>query len=327
MTSKEEVLRSISELAAQNSISKEEILSAFDGVVVSKETIQNKRLGIADILYYIGGAIVFFGIAIFVTQNWRILNAPTKVLATLGSSIAAYFVAIFFSTKEKTKNIGLAFHLIAALVMPIGLYITFYEAGFRMGGSEIQALISAILFAVYLLSFLVFKENIFLFFNIIFGTWLFFSFTSYIVGNNPIWNSNFYNYRLLVTGLTYTVLGYAFSKTKREPLTGILYGFGVLGFLGAALMLGGWKPHQKMIWELAFPGLVFAVLFLSVFLKSKSFLTIGTIYLMVYIIKITSEYFSGSLGWPLSLVIIGLLLIASGYLFVYIKNKYMPKNS
>ena len=322
MATKEEVLQSIRELSNQKSIKREELLSAFD----EGSPEQNKKIGIADILYYIGAAIVFFGIAIFVTQNWKILNTSTRIISTLGSSIAAYFAATFFSRNKKTENVSLAFHLIAALVMPIGLYVTFHEAGFSIGSSEMQSLISVILFAVYILSFATFKKDIFILFSIIFGTWWFFSFTSLMVGGNPIWDSNFFNYRVLVVGIAYILLGHYFSKNRKSALSGFLSGFGILGFLGAGLALGGWKPHQKAFWEIIFPGLIFATLFLSVYLKSRSFLTFGTIYLMVYIIKITSEYFSGSLGWPLSLVLIGFLLIASGYLFVYIKNKYMSKS-
>lgn len=325
MLTKEEVLQSIKELAVQKSIKREEILNAFDESVAMGESIQNKKIKITDILYYIGGAIVFLGIVIFVTQNWKILSTSTKILSTLGSSVATYFVAIFFGMKKKTESVSLAFHLIAALVMPIGLYVTFYEAGFSISGSGMQSLISGILFVVYLLSFAISRKNIFILFSVIFGTWLFFSLTSYMVGGNPIWDYNFYYYRLLAVGLAYIFLGYYFSQSERSSLSGFLYGFGILGFLSAALILGGWSPHQKAFWEISFPGLVFATLFLSVYLKSKSFLVFGTIFLMLYIIKITSEYFSGSLGWPLSLVIIGLLLICSGYLFVYIKNKFMSK--
>jgi len=324
MATKEEVLQHIKELAKSDFIKKEEILKAFDEGA-RKENEDSKKLGIAEILYYIGGAIVFFGIAILVSQNWNTLNSFTRIFVTLGSSVVAYFAALLFGSKKKTENVGIAFHLVSALLMPLGLYIAFHEAGFVMTGNGIQALISFILFIVYILSLIAFGRTIFIFFSILFGTWLFFSFTGYLVGTNPIWGSDFFLYRTLATGLTYIFLGYYFSQGKRVSLSGFLYGFGILGLLGAALALGGWKPHQKILWEIAFPGLIFAVLFLSVYLKSRSFLTFGTIFLMLYITKITAEYFSGSLGWPLSLVIVGLLLIASGYLFVYIKDKYIVK--
>lgn len=322
MATKEEVLQSIRELSAKGSIKKDDILAAFEAGL-PEDIRTTKKIGIAEILYYIGGAIVFFGIAIFITQNWRSLSSASRIISTLGSGVAAYFSALFFSLKKKTENISLAFFLISALVMPIGLFVVFYEAGYKMSTHGMQSIISFILFTVFLSSLTLFRKSIFIVFSVIFGSWMFFAITNFLIGGAPGLGQDFFYYRILAVGLSYILLGYYFSKNKREAMSGSLYGFGVFGFLGAALMLGGWKPEQKMFWELVFPGLIFAVLFLSVYLKSRSFLTFGTLYLMVYIIKITTEYFSGSLGWPLSLVIIGFLLIASGYLFVYIKNNFI----
>jgi hypothetical protein len=118
-------------------------------------------------------------------------------------------------------------------------------------------------------------------------------------------------------------MGYSFSKNERAPLSGFLYSFGILGVLGAALILGEWTPNQNVFWELIYPILVFGALFLSIHIKSKAFLIWGTIFLMAYILKITAEYFSTGLGWPLALVIAGLAMIGVGYMSISIKNKYL----
>ncbi len=70
-------------------------------------------------------------------------------------------------------------------------------------------------------------------------------------------------------------------------------------------------------------ALALGTLFLSINLKSGSFLTFGTLFIMAYILKITAEYFTRGLGWPLALVIAGLMLIAIGYLSFYLKKKYI----
>lgn len=327
MANKEEILQYIKTLAEQNVVSKDEIVDAYNsGTRVGGDQVIVKRLGIAEILYYIGGAIVFIGISIFIFQHWEDLSPFTRIISTLGSGIAAYVIGLIFYRDAKTEAIGSAFYLISALVMPIGIYVVFDNAGFDVSGSGWQSVISGILFAAYLSSYFVFKKEIFTLFSIIFGTWLFYSFTNYIIGENPYFSvSKFYWYRTLVVGLAYLLLGYFFSKTHREQMSGFLYGLGILGFLGAAFALGGWKPSQNFFWELIFPILVFGALFLSVHVRSSAFLTFGTLFLMAYILKLTSEYFSDSLGWPLTLVIAGLLLIAAGYLYVFLKKKYITK--
>lgn len=324
MATKEEILQGIKELANSHNITKAEVLSVFNE---ASPQVTKNNVTITDILYYIGGAIVFLGISIFVYQNWGSLNSFLRIFSTLGSGIAAYFVALLFSRNEKIKNAAVAFHLISALVMPLGLFVTFHESGINVDTLGMRALIPGILLFVYASSLAIFKKDLFVVFSVIFGTWFFFGFTDFIISGSPVLGWHFFEYRVLAAGISYILLGNYFSKTERKELTGFLYGFGVLGFLAAALSLGGWKPSQNVFWELIYPGLLFVTLFLGVNLKSNSFLTFGTIFLMIYIIKITAEYFSGSMGWPLSLVVIGLLLIAAGYLFVYLRNKYIKVNN
>jgi len=321
---KKELLNQIQSLAKQQIITKDEVISAFDAGIqgdVPKDEV--RQAGISHILYYVGGAVVFIGISILIGQNWGSLNNLTKILSTLGSGIAAYFTALALSREERFEVLSRAFYFIAALVMPVGLHITFDIAGLDTMSYGIQSLVSGILLTTFVLTYFVNRKTVFALFNIIFGTWFFFCFTSFVVGSNPNFDWHFSAYRVLCIGLTYALLGYYYTKTAHRALTGDLYGFGVFCFLGAALALSGWNPHQNFFWELSFPGLVFGVMFLSVYLKSKAFLTFGSLYLVAYIFKITAEYFAQSLGWPLVLVLTGLGLIVIGYLHFRLKRKYL----
>jgi hypothetical protein len=157
------------------------------------------------------------------------------------------------------------------------------------------------------------------------GTWFFYSVTGWLMSDTLVTDDlEFFEYRALVSGLSYILLAQYFSSTEiYKSLVGFLYGFGIFVFLGAALALGGWDPDQNIFWELVFPILVFGSLFLSVVIKRTSFLTFGTIYLMIYILKITGEYFSTGLGWPLALVCAGFMLIGTGYASFYVKRKFL----
>ena len=128
---------------------------------------------------------------------------------------------------------------------------------------------------------------------------------------------------VLFAGLAYMLLGYSFVGSDREVLTGWLYTFGVFGFLGAAFALGEWKPNQSLFWEAIYPGLVFGIIFLSTHLKSRIFLIFGSLALGAYLSKITAEYFSDSLGWAFSLVIVGFLLMGVAYLAVRLNRRYV----
>jgi len=321
MTTKEELLQYVKELVDQKIITKDDLNSVCREVDEHKES---KKLNIANILYYIGGGIVFLGISILVFQNWSEFNFLTKVLSTLGASTLAYFIGLLLDKEKRTEALSVAFYLIFALVYPIGLYVVFDNIGFDVSSLGMQSLISFILFSLCLLSYFLLKKNLFVLFSIIFGTYLFFAFTNLLVDGNPYFlDFDFYEYRFLLVGLSYILLGRFFIGKSLSSLSGVLHGFGIIAVLGSTLALGGWDPEQNMFWELVYPFLVFGTLFLSVNFKSKSFLTFGTLFLMAYIFKITSEYFSSGLGWPLALVIAGLSMIGVGYMSISIKNKYL----
>jgi hypothetical protein len=186
-----------------------------------------------------------------------------------------------------------------------------------------HSLIAAILLAVYGSPYFYTRRNIFVILAVIFGTWLFFSFTTFLIAGHPFGNWNFIKYRWLATGLSYMLLGYAFVHTAKKGLSPWLYGVGVTAFLTAALCLGGWSPNQSMAWELIFPGLAFGIIFLSVYLKVRSFLVFGTMFLMIYILKITHEYFTSGFGWAMSLIFVGFALMGVGYLAFYLNKKYV----
>jgi len=235
-------------------------------------------------------------------------------------------MGIVFLQQEHTKKLSTPFLFLATILLPSGLFITFYEAGYQPDSAATNSLISGILCATYLSSYFLLRRNFFLLFGIIFGAWLFFDFTSFIINTNNVvlWGWRFYAYRFLVAGLSFVLLGHAFRQQKGvRDLTGFLYCVGLLAALGAALSLGGWEPNQSLIWELLFPGIVFAVVFLGVAFKSKSFLIVGALYVVAYIAKITAEYFTEGLGWPLSLVLIGFVLIAVGYYTYHLNKKYL----
>lgn len=323
---KQQALDYVKQLGAERTVSREELTSAYDegatGTVA--DLGWTHQIGVAGILSYIGGAIVFLGVTILVFQNWEFMSSFARVVVTLGSAIAAYIVGVIFGRYEKFQLVSAAFYLISALLGPIGLYTLADAMSLDLNSKLVQNLITGTLFAVYMTSFLIIRRYIFSFFSVIFGTWFYFTLSTalftpaaYAVFEDLGW------YQLLIAGLTYVALGYALRETKQAQLSSFLYVFGAAGFYGAALALGGYSPDQNWFWQLIFPVLVFTGLFGSVSLRSNGLLGMSTIFLMIYIMKITGEYFSVGLGWPLALVLSGLLLIAVGYFYVFLKKRFV----
>lgn len=321
---KENILKELGGLIKAGRLTKKELLNVYNKAIgTDKEETISKQSKISDILYFLGGAVVVIGICIFVGTNWGHLNSFTKILVTLGTSIMMYISASLLGNDPKLSRLCDAFYFIAGLAAPIGLFVTMDVFGMEVDTAGSHTLIAAIVFAVNAYSYYISRRNVFFVFSTLYGSWLFFALTTFMIGGKPFHNWDYIKYRWLFAGLAHMSLGYSLVDTDKKGLTPRLYSVGVLEFLTAALVLSGWSPNQSIFWELVFPGLAFGIIFLSVYLKEKVFLTCGTFYLMLYILKITNEYFASGFGWALSLIVVGFALIGIGYYAFYINNKYI----
>lgn len=325
---KQELLNEVRQMAQSGQLSQAEILSALGGVstAVPQYVEQKSHVGVSEILYYIGGAIVFLGIIVLCYQNWDSFSAPLRIFITLGSCLASGLVAILLSRYENLSKLAQAFFLLFGMLAPLGVGVTVKEAGFDLSSNILQVAIYASLTAIFLGVFWYFKQQtVLLLFSIIFATVLFHFLVSWLVGDNLSYSdvSKIWEYQFMVVGLVYMLLGYYLSQTSQRGLVGPLYGFGSLFFLGSTMALGGWQPDQNVFWELIYSLLVFGIVFLSVYVKSKAFLTFGTLSLVGYILKLTGEYFTSGLGWPLALVLAGLVIMVVGYYAVRINRQYL----
>ncbi len=321
---KENVLKEVGALIRSGRLSKKELMEIYNKSIGSdKDDALSKQSKISDILYFLGGAVVVLGICIFVGTNWGNLNSFTKVLVTLGSSAMMYIAGALLGNDKKLRRVCDAFYFIAGLAGPLGIFVTMDVFGMDIDSAGSHTFVAAIVFSVNALSYYINRRNVFFMFSVLLGSWLFFALTTFLIGGRPFDNWDFIKYRWLMAGLAHMFLGYALVDTDKKVLTPRLYSVGVIEFLTAAFVLGGWSVHQNMFWELMFPGLAFGVIFLSVYLKEKVFLSCGTLYLMVYILKITNEYFASGFGWALSLIVVGFALIGIGYYAFHINKKYI----
>ncbi|MGH9409168.1 MAG: hypothetical protein ACRD1V_06915 [Vicinamibacterales bacterium] len=337
MSQRDEALNYIRSIGKEHSLTRDEVLAAFDGgeagppegapvalPAVSAGAISPHRLNTAEILAYIGGAVVSLGVAILIEQHWSVLSFETKLLVTLGLGIAMFVAGVLLQSREPLGGIGAAFHLAGALVMPIGLYVVFDHAGWSLDSPRLPTLISFILLVTYAASALIFRKTVLDLFTILFGTALALIAAGWLIDEHPLLSAwNFGEYCYLAVGAAYLFLGHYNSSGRSRSLAGFLYGFGAICSLGAALSLGGWKPTQNVAFELIGPLLAFGVLYLGVCVRRTSLLTFGTLFLMAYILKITAEYFSDSFGWPIALMIAGLAMVGVGYLWLSVKRRYL----
>ncbi|MEK7185055.1 MAG: DUF2157 domain-containing protein [Patescibacteria group bacterium] len=264
------------------------------------------------ILVPIGVAVTFFE-----------MNADSSSLV-LAAGMALYVMAmLLYFTNALLEKVSFVGFIVSALALSIGSVIFLTDTSEINSSSMIQFITSGALLVLFAISYFLYKKvDLFLALIIAFSTWLYFSVIGLIFDNhNTTWE--IYQYATIVAGVAYIFLGKFFSgedNRKRINLVQPLFVIGLLAVLAASLSIGGF-------WDAIYWVVIFGVIYLSVIMHNNVFLKIGAIFLMIYIIKISVKYFAGSLGWPLMLVITGILLVAIGYLTVFLNKKYITNSS
>ena len=283
---------------------------------------------ILKIFNFVGGTLIFFGIAYFISTNWNNLNDFLKIFTTLGSAIAAYLVAILLAADEKYSAASSAFFMISGLALPLGLSVTFYIMNITGNDEMIKVAITGICLFVLLATNFYLQRDILRLFSAFYASLFFMALTNLLCNQVVhIENNHLYDYQMLLLGLSYLISG-RYLQLQRNALTGPLYFFGSFFVLGASFDLGGLlfsKGVNSELWKIISPSLVLLSFMLAVPLRSKSLLYMGAIFLLIYLLSMTSLFAQlfGNFGWPLLLIMAGLFMMLLGYVLVNIHRKIM----
>lgn len=323
-----ETLSDLSHLVRTGLVTREQVLDVLGDTrpqISQQPHPFQQRINLQKILYYIGGFIVFLGIIFFIHQFWGTMSQVSKTILALGAAVSAYALGYYFFANTQSKDFGHAFLIISAALFPLGVGTALDTVGISATKSGGVSVNSAVLFMIFFISYYSLRAAIFLPFSIMAASTLLFSFTNFLfkdVGVTP----HFYEYRILILGVTYILFGYYFFQTNRKFMTNLLYSFGLLMFLGASLSLQGFSPKVNIFWQLIYPFLLVLTFWGSIKLQSKAFLIMATLFTFGEIVKLTSEYFSKSIGWPVSLIVAGLIIMGIGYMSFELNKRFIKKS-
>lgn len=328
--SKEELLQELSTKISTGEISRDEVFNRLNfAAPVAPQKIGDEgtkkfsHSSVTKMLYVLGAAIVIIGIVIFVAQIWNDIGSLGRIVVTLGLGLLIAAIGSMLLKQRPEDNLGAIFHFIGGMLIPGGAMTTLFEL--RVDSDWTIAITFAGIFVYYLLLNILHRHAILTFFAIANGTAMIYLILNAIAGG-PFaeWFGvrDIYQYLTMVVGVSYLLLAHAFRGGWNKHLIGALYFFGITGFLGATFL----QVFGSVPWQLLYFLIVLGGLFLSVYMKSRSVLVMSTLFLIAHVSYITSEYFANSLGWPISLVILGFVFIGLGYASVTINKKYIQGN-
>lgn len=313
MSQKEEALQDIVSLARLHHISAAEITQALD--TPQAEQARQQSSGVLSKLFgYIGGIFVFAGICVFISMYWDDFGSAARVIVTLGSGVAAFFMALACLHDKRYERAATPLFLMAALLQPTGIMVMLQE--YASGGDPRYGVL---LMAGYMLIqqgavFWAKQRTVLGFGAILFGM-VFFAYLLDIMG---------FDEDLIgaVIGVSLICIAYTLQHSRHLAIAPFWY------FVGAVILLWSvFDAVKNTPLELIYLGISASIIFLSTYVRSRTLLLVGTLAMLLYIGYFTAKHFANTLGWPIALVMIGVALIGMSALAVRLNNRYIKSNS
>lgn len=309
--SKQDALAQITSLAIQNGISVSEIEAAILGNNTEKKL--EKSGGIAmKIFSILGGIFIFAGISSYIGMFWDEMNSAMRVIITLGSGFVAYLIGVTFFRNARYPTAVAPVMLVAALMECGGLFVMIDE--YFSNNSNNWRLACLIVFGLMLLqqllTFISIRIPILLFTTLWFAG-SFFAIAFDMLGVPERWNAIF-------IGLSLLLIAYGLRTTIYHRTLQLAYLVGSISFL-----YGTFDVLSNTPFEILYLAITCFMIYMSVMAHSTTLLVVSVLAMLSYIGYFTAENFVDSAGWPLALIVLGVLffIISAGAL--RIKKKYI----
>lgn len=291
---------------------------------------RDRNVLLVRIFAYIGGLIVLLGVVLFVSLFWSDLNAPARIFLTLGGGIVAYVLSVvLLLTRGVVAYLPHALMLIAAGLITFGLFVTFDIAGWgNFDEAGTLATISAIGGIFFGVSFaLIRRLHVLLVTTIIFATWFLYSLIA-VIGNTgafaAIDGTLLWVLVTIVVGASYILGARGIGQWFHPAFIATLETVGALFILIAALV------GEGVGWDIVYPLVLAGGFVLSVYLPNRGILGLSSLFLIIYLMVVTFQYFEIDTWWPLFLIGVGGLVIAMSYvtyrLHHYIHDRSHERN-
>ena len=307
MTAKQQALKQIADIAREHDLKAAEILAELSP---SKVASDSKSSILTRLFGYLGGIFVLAGLGVFVEMQWEAMNSIARIIVTLGSGMAAFVMAFFAAGDERWEKTATPLFLLAALLQPTGILVAIDE--FSRGGDERHAILltSGVLLIQQTLTFLKMRRTVLLFMALIFGVCLYGTAMDLADLDEDL--------IVFSLGLSVLLVTYSIDRTRHAAITPFWY------FVSSTAMLTGlFSLIQDSVLEILFLGAACGLVFLSTWVKSRALLFVGTVAILGYVGYYTAENFSDAVGWPIALILFGLLLIGLSAAAFRINRKYI----
>jgi hypothetical protein len=293
MPTKQDVIQQILTLMKEYEISLHELSESQN----QNPDVQGSNTIIKKLFAFIGGIFILSGLGIYISQHWSEMNSAARIIITFGTGIALFVFAIIGSREQKYAKILTPLFLLAALFELIGMFVTINELFPRGHDLRYAALVVfGTLFLQQIFTFWKTPRTSLIFISLLFG------YAFYSIAFNLMWVASDTVSTLL--GASLICISYGLDQTSHRAIAPFWYLFGSIIFL-----YGVFSLCQNTRVELLYIGISTLIIYLSTIVRSRTLLFSGTVSLIGYIGYFTSKHFVNSIGWPISLILFGLIML------------------
>jgi hypothetical protein len=76
---------------------------------------------------YMGGALIFAGLSVFIETIWEDIGSLSRVIITLGTGFVAYICGIVFALDKRFEKAATPAFILAFIMQPMGLFVLLDE--------------------------------------------------------------------------------------------------------------------------------------------------------------------------------------------------------
>ncbi len=314
MTTQSEALEQILAIARHHQLTPEDISAAF----ARHETpAQNQTSLLSRVFSLLGATFLFAGLSVFIALNWEVMNTWARIIITLGSGLAVFILALIAARDRLYAQARTPLYIIAAILQPTGILVTLDELS---DGGDWHAAVLIMSGAMVLQQGITFaqkQDTTLLFTTLLFACW--FAGTLFDLLYMDV------DLILLIIGLSVCALCMGLAKIPGQPHRGMT----PFWFLCAStsIYVGLFALVEDTLLEWLFLFATCGGVFLSTVIPSRMVLVSSTVAILAYVGYFTSEYLLDAVGWPLLLMVMGLVMIGLGAMAVRINQRYISQVS
>ena len=303
---RDQAIEYIAQLIEQFQISPSEINAAG-----KSKSIDLKSALLPSVLSYLGGIFILCGIGVFIAMQWDDMNSFARIIITLGTGIAALIIGGLCHKDSRYHKAVAPLLVIAAGLQLTGILVTMSELWPHSNDSELAFLIaSGVMFLVQVLLFTAIRRTSLVFLMMSLGFAWFGTFANRI-GMDGDWVA-------AATGLSIGLITYHIQGTAHRILCPFWY------FTASALALyASFSLFSHTPFEILYLGICAATIYLSTYVRSTALLFNSTLALIGYLGYFSGEHFANAIGWPITLILMGLAMMGIGSTAWKIRNKYI----